>query len=121
MGGSWFNKDNILSGVLGLTIEKNSVMSKGKQIQVPYSKVKKITFEEGEYINTMTIEIDGGSVLWGGTKENFSIRSKSAFETVKFFVYSKQFDVTIVEEKSFLKSLLGKGRKEQPKWMKNTG
>jgi len=103
--GVWFNKDEITFGSMGVTIIKRTLLLE-KNIQVPYAKVRKVTFEEGEYINTITVEYDSGMLfgLFGG-RTSFNIRRLDSFQLVKDYVYGKSGNFTVVEETSFIKSL----------------
>ena len=81
--GTWFNKDEIIFGSKGLTIFKKTLFMENN-IMVPYTKVRKVTFKEGEFINTMTIDYESGKLfgLLGGSA-SFNIRMLDTFLLVK--------------------------------------
>lgn len=103
--GAWFNKDEITFGSMGFTIIKRTLFME-KTIQVPYTKVRKVTFEEGAFINTMTIEYDSGMFfgLFGG-RTSFNVRRLDSFQLVKDYIYGKSGNFPVVEKMSLIKSL----------------
>jgi hypothetical protein len=113
--GVWFNKDEITFGSTGFTIIKRKLFME-KTIQVPYTKVRKVTFKEGEYINTMTIEYDSGMLfgLFGG-RASFNVRKLDSFRLVKDYVYGKSENFPVVEETSLIKSFTNALNKKQQK------
>lgn len=107
--GTWFNKDEITFAPSGLTIVKKSLLTGTKTIQAPYSKIRKIILEEGAFINTMTVELDEGRILWN-TEECFNIRESSSLEKVKLYIQGKLYgQVPIIEQKSIIKGIMTKG------------
>lgn len=104
--GTWFNKDEISFAPAGLTIVKKSLLTGTKTIQAPYSRIRKIILEEGGFINTMTVELDEGGMLWN-TKECFNIKESSSLEKVKLHIYGKlSGQVSIIEQKSVIKGIM---------------
>jgi hypothetical protein len=74
-------------------------------LQIPYSKVKKVSFIEGAFISKFIVSSEGGIF---DDKEIFFIKDKGNFQLVKEIVSAfsnNQF--TVVEKKSLLCRIIG--------------
>ena len=95
-GGVWFNKDRLLVLDDNFKIEENSLISGSPTIiQLPFSKIKKVIFEEGYDIYEIRIESDGGFL---NRVDNFYIRNKDNFEIVKDRIVEVNKGSFVIEE-----------------------
>lgn len=103
LGGVWFHNDQLSVLCDRFDIKKNSLISGKETVQLPFSKIKKVTFEEGYKIYKIKIESGGGLYP---DKKKFYIRNKDNFEIVKNKIIKVGKRSLVIEEtRTFLNRL----------------